>query len=239
MGGPYDSETHGPAKASVSFVNSELATRDSTIATLATSTTASLASKLDKNSAETVITNQYGLMGAKYSGYTHQDPTAIYNYPMLGSPRRYERLYLEVDEGSNYTYAFWGYLYNEDPNLVYWQFRIQFDDTAELYINDELVVGYNVNQLQQPELVSMRSTESNDAPGLMLLPHTYHKINIYYSEGAGTSIHSGQFRFWYRAGLHSADENGYSSYLASAYYSHATPLFRCFNVWPFLSSHAR
>ena len=227
---------------------------------------ASLASKLDKNAAETVTGNvtfsgmttlpatvfvganslssllaskldaqlDKGLMGVKYSGYTHQDPTAIYNFPMLGSPRRYARLYLQVDEGSDYTYAFWGYIYHEDPNFVRWEFRIQFDDTAELYINDSLVVGSLHND---PESLPNRSTESNDPPpGLYLAPHTYHKINIYYSEGAGTSNHAGQFRFWYRAGLHSADENDWNDDLTSSYYNAITP-FRCFNVWPFLASH--
>ena len=90
MGAPYDSETHGPARAPINnptftgtvtvpelgllrdtlgntfyaiaegftsneYVNAELAARDSTIATLATA--ASLASKLDKNAAETVTGN--------------------------------------------------------------------------------------------------------------------------------------------------------------------------------------
>ena len=103
----YDSETHGPAKASVSFVNAELATRDATIATLSTTTAASLASKLDKAvpnphgdyTSSRIATGQYEI------SFTSPDILNLLSSSLSGAGKY--TILLSAEHGSNVKEVSW------------------------------------------------------------------------------------------------------------------------------------
>ena len=147
-----------------------------------------------------------GLMGAKWDGYYNDNTTLWQSQSLLKYPRKYTGIDLG-DEGSNYTYIWWGYVYS--TTYQYWQFRTISDDGSHVYVNGALVVNNG----------GVHGSQTVTSSVLNLAKNTLHRIDIYHGEKDGGAV----MTFTWRA---STDNSTFTDF------AETLTAFRCFNAGP-------
>jgi len=152
------------------------------------------------------MTNDTGLMGAKWSGYYNDNINAWYNFPLMLYPRKFTGINLG-DQGSSYTWIWWGYAYS--TSYQYWQFRTVSDDASHVYVNGTLVVNNG----------GSHGAQTVTSSTLNLARNTLHRIDIYHGELTGGA----EMTFTWRA---STDNSTFTDF------AETLTAFRCLNAGP-------